>query len=490
MIDRDKFEHRYRQLLYVTHEKGSEPDFRSGLWNEEEGYKRDVWKNARAALQLQSWPEHQNDPKYICDRAIDAIDQCGNLLATPNSQFAWREDEGTYEKAIVTILENKEKVAAALLGLFSTENLDNDGLYFDQLASVLRKIYDGFSFIAYFFFLKNQDEYAPVRRKRMTQHLKLLGADVSIMDTCNWENYRKYLVDLKEIKGYLNEKGHEATLLDAQSFLWMLWMIKPETPEYGEREFRDYSNGIVHISKEQWVDLINNGTLTENDIKYLAKFYSAPNHASTLIRLAEIEGKHHSSYITPCVSIGQKVADLLSIPSIPREGNPDTEKFYPIVFLGRRLRDGHFEWKLRPELAEALEETCGQALADEIENREELEEQEAERLPLDELMARANAYHGGASAVYTSNTKQRKRNGLLVIAAKIRAGGACQLCGKTPFVDRDGKPYLEAHHIVPLAEDGPDELSNMVALCPNCHRKMHVVGDTDDVAKLMALAEF
>lgn len=54
----------------------------------------------------------------------------------------------------------------------------------------------------------------------------------------------------------------------------------------------------------------------------------------------------------------------------------------------------------------------------------------------------------------------------------------------------NGKPYLEAHHIVPLAEDGPDELSNMVALCPNCHRKMHVVGYTDDVAKLMALAEF
>jgi len=490
MIDRDKFEHRYRQLLYVTHEKGSEPDFRSGLWDEEEGYKRDVWKNARAALQLDSWSEHRNDSKYICDRAIDAINQCGNLLATPNSQYAWHEEEGTYEKAIVAILENKEKVASALYDLFSTEHLDNDGVLFDQLAAALRKIYDGFSFVAYFFFLKNQDAYAPVRRKRMTQHLKLLDTDSSIMDTCNWGNYCEYLADLKEIKDYLNEKGHNATLLDAQSFLWMLWRIKADTPEYGEREFRDYSNGIVQISKEQWVQLINNGTLTENDISYLAKFYSAPNHSSTLIRLAEIEGKHPSSFITSSVSIGQKVSELLSIPSIPREGNPNSEKFYPIIFLGRRLQDGHFEWKLRPELVDALEETSGQSLADEIENREELEEQEAENLPYDELMTRANAYHGGASDVYTSNTKHRKRNGLLVIAAKVRANGKCQLCGKTPFLDKNGKPYLEAHHIIPLAEDGHDELNNMVALCPNCHRKMHVVGDADDVAKLMALAEF
>ncbi len=77
------------------------------------------------------------------------------------------------------------------------------------------------------------------------------------------------------------------------------------------------------------------------------------------------------------------------------------------------------------------------------------------------------------------------------LAAKARANGVCQLCGITlDYKDKQGRPYLEAHHIIPLAENGPDELSNMTALCPNCHRKMHVVADRDDIARLLALAEF
>jgi 5-methylcytosine-specific restriction protein A len=33
------------------------------------------------------------------------------------------------------------------------------------------------------------------------------------------------------------------------------------------------------------------------------------------------------------------------------------------------------------------------------------------------------------------------------------------------------------HHIVPLAEGGPDDLGNTAALCPNCHRAVHYSGE-------------
>jgi 5-methylcytosine-specific restriction enzyme A len=75
----------------------------------------------------------------------------------------------------------------------------------------------------------------------------------------------------------------------------------------------------------------------------------------------------------------------------------------------------------------------------------------------------------------------------LVVAeyAKRNANGLCQLCGlPAPFTGHDGQPYLEVHHIVPLAEGGKDEIGNVVALCPNCHRKMHVLGLQADVGKL------
>ncbi len=55
-----------------------------------------------------------------------------------------------------------------------------------------------------------------------------------------------------------------------------------------------------------------------------------------------------------------------------------------------------------------------------------------------------------------------------------RAGGICELCGQpAPFRDINGEPFLEVHHIIPLAEGGPDDLSNTAALCPNCHRAVH-----------------
>ncbi|WP_258000386.1 HNH endonuclease [Pseudomonas aeruginosa] len=40
--------------------------------------------------------------------------------------------------------------------------------------------------------------------------------------------------------------------------------------------------------------------------------------------------------------------------------------------------------------------------------------------------------------------------------------------------------HTETHHIEWLANGGEDTVENTVALCPNCHRKMHVVNDESD----------
>jgi hypothetical protein len=53
-------------------------------------------------------------------------------------------------------------------------------------------------------------------------------------------------------------------------------------------------------------------------------------------------------------------------------------------------------------------------------------------------------------------------------------GGKCGNCdGEAPFKRRDGTPYLEVHHKIPLASGGEDTVENAIALCPNCHRKLH-----------------
>jgi hypothetical protein len=55
-----------------------------------------------------------------------------------------------------------------------------------------------------------------------------------------------------------------------------------------------------------------------------------------------------------------------------------------------------------------------------------------------------------------------------------RSQGRCELCtNEAPFFTEGSAPYLECHHIVTLADGGPDTPSNTAALCPNCHRNLH-----------------
>jgi 5-methylcytosine-specific restriction protein A len=72
-------------------------------------------------------------------------------------------------------------------------------------------------------------------------------------------------------------------------------------------------------------------------------------------------------------------------------------------------------------------------------------------------------------------TKVFIRNQYVVAERLERAKGVCEGCNsEAPFRRAsDGSPYLEVHHIVPLAKGGEDTIQNTIALCPNCHRERH-----------------
>ena len=55
-------------------------------------------------------------------------------------------------------------------------------------------------------------------------------------------------------------------------------------------------------------------------------------------------------------------------------------------------------------------------------------------------------------------------------------------------VHKKGDPYLETHHIEWLSKGGEDTIDNTVALCPNCHRRMHSLNSKKDVEKLKVVA--
>jgi len=77
------------------------------------------------------------------------------------------------------------------------------------------------------------------------------------------------------------------------------------------------------------------------------------------------------------------------------------------------------------------------------------------------------------------------RNEYVSEFAKRKSNGFCQLCeNSAPFNDSKGKPYLESHHVIWLSRGGDDSVENVIALCPNCHAKIHELDIESDVEKL------
>ena len=69
------------------------------------------------------------------------------------------------------------------------------------------------------------------------------------------------------------------------------------------------------------------------------------------------------------------------------------------------------------------------------------------------------------------------------------AKGCCELCGqKAPFRTAQGMPYLETHYVRWLSEGGLPTIDNLVALCPNCHRKVHIMPSRADIDTLVEVA--
>lgn len=122
------------------------------------------------------------------------------------------------------------------------------------------------------------------------------------------------------------------------------------------------------------------------------------------------------------------------------------------------------------------------------EELQEKEENEANSLDDSELFEKAKEHGNSKPKGRISTTFSYVRDTYIAEASKRRAKGVCQLCGHpAPFNDKKGNPYLESHHIIWLSEGGADTLENIAALCPNCHRKMHIVNDIKDVKKLQDL---
>ena len=120
-----------------------------------------------------------------------------------------------------------------------------------------------------------------------------------------------------------------------------------------------------------------------------------------------------------------------------------------------------------------------------IQKKEQKQLEKLKKLPFEELEERAKQSREIASSRYVK-AKMYERNQAVIEFAKKKAKGKCQLCGEpAPFFDKKKNPYLETHHINWLSNGGEDTIYNTIALCPNCHSKMHILDREEDKKTLL-----
>ncbi len=113
-----------------------------------------------------------------------------------------------------------------------------------------------------------------------------------------------------------------------------------------------YSSCDVGISKEQWFELLQDSVIVGKAMDSLLKFFRSPEHKSTCKGVTE-EGSPQSANAM-ITAFAKRVGKKLNINVIGSDGK---QTFWPIPMKeGRLLSDGHYEWTLRDELAEAIKD--------------------------------------------------------------------------------------------------------------------------------------
>jgi len=70
------------------------------------------------------------------------------------------------------------------------------------------------------------------------------------------------------------------------------------------------------------------------------------------------------------------------------------------------------------------------------------------------------------------------RNSTIAKYVKELAKYTCELCGQVGFEKKNGEFYVEVHHIEELGNKGLDIPSNLICVCPRCHRIIHYGSDS------------
>lgn len=444
-----------------------------------ETYKHELFEKSQRLLEISRWePSWVNTGKIIARLKPLVLDNDNNLINTfyNKSDFINHFDKGSdkydphSEQAVYDIYRG-----------------DSEPFAFENAAKVFGRKY---ATLAYLFFLKDDTRFLPISPENFEISFKELNIDIKLQGNCYWEEYIRFIRIIDCIRKMLPsflDLDHEPTLLEAHSFVWIV----------GRQEFLSWLKGQEYRKTQEKEEENRRLALEERERKRaLKKSLSDFSDEELLAMSSRLIGKEIHNRMKGPAKIMAVSPDLpMSMEIIYIDYDPD--KLIHIELTPSAKSNFYFEpeelvglLSIEPELSNVPIEPVDTADEIVIPESEEEQNEQALQLSTEQLRTIAVKHRVEHPERQEVSIKQYRRYPYIAELAKREANGICQLCGnEAPFVTADGKPFLESHHIVWLSEGGADTIENTVAVCPNCHRKLHYLNSEEDVEFLKSLKQ-
>lgn len=200
-------------------------DFRTGLIDQEEGYKVRNHEVARERLAIADWSGLTLGSGQIAARVIAAIEihEDKALGIDQNNVLVWWPPAVAHRSIIDIRSEGgarRKELESHLRDLYL--DLRDEAQIFDDLAGrdMLGRNYP---LLGYLFFLKDIDRFVPVTPSGLQAGLVEINAELLLKGRASWINYRALLTRLEAVREELaRQVGNEVRLIDAHSFVWVI----------------------------------------------------------------------------------------------------------------------------------------------------------------------------------------------------------------------------------------------------------------------------
>lgn len=221
-INKEKFNsslEKFRAIVFAEQKENYHSEalsFSEGFLRDQEWYKHEIFEKAQSILDVQSWSPDDIGTGKILERVKEV------LLIKVGSQrqniIFWMNVE-----QIIDTLDKHPKESEAIL--FNLYCGDSDKNAFDSATELLGQRYD---VISYLFYVKDCNNYVPVKPMLFKKRLDLLGITTNSLEKCTWDNYQDFLDIVRWVKDAISPYFSAVSMLDAHSFIWMMWLVDKE----------------------------------------------------------------------------------------------------------------------------------------------------------------------------------------------------------------------------------------------------------------------